>query len=91
MRELKSKILFVCVSVLLFGAPVALGDWDPGDGHKMHYAQLPKPGGWDVAFNFSRLADDWECSETGPVKDIHFWVSWEQDMVSPIGGCSVRI
>jgi len=95
MGELKSKILFVCVFVLLFGAaPVALGDWDVGDGHKMHYPQLPKPGGWDVALwseGSVWLADDWQCSETGPVEDIHFWVSWEDDMVSPIGGFSVRI
>jgi hypothetical protein len=95
MRELKSKILFVCVFVLLFGAaPVALGDWDVGDGHKMHYPQLPKPGGWDVALwseGSVWLADDWQCSETGPVKDIHFWLSWEQNVVWPIGGFTVRI
>ncbi|MHC4499384.1 MAG: DUF7901 domain-containing protein, partial [Planctomycetota bacterium] len=72
-------------------APVGLGDWDEGDGHKMHYPQLPKPGGFDVAFNQGRLADDWECSETGPVTDIHFWVSWQMDEVWPIEGFGARI
>ena len=25
------------------------------------------------------LADDWQCSQTGPVNDIHFWVSMRGD------------
>jgi hypothetical protein len=93
----KVKFLFVCVFVLLIGvAPVAFGDWDEGDGHKMHYPQLPKKGGLDIAL-FSPtsgsiwLADDWQCSRTGPVSDIHFWVSWKEDDVQPIDGFSVRI
>ncbi|MFC1737678.1 hypothetical protein ACFL1G_01340 [Planctomycetota bacterium] len=84
------KIVFICMC-LLFTAGIALADWDEGDGHKMHYPQLPKLGGLDVAFNFSRLADDWKCSQTGPVEDIHFWVSWQYDDVQPIDGFSVRI
>jgi hypothetical protein len=75
----------------------ALADWDPGDGHKMHYPQLPQglvnPGqsGMDVAFQLGRLADDWLCPENGYVNDIHFWVSWQRNMVQPINGFSVRI
>ena len=58
----------------------AWADWDPGDGHKMHYPQLPDPYGWDVNFTEPKvLADDWECSQSGPVDDIHFWMSSHQD------------
>jgi hypothetical protein len=27
---------------------IAVGDWDPEDGHKIHVPQLPNPMGWDV-------------------------------------------
>ena len=54
--------------------------WDPGDDHKMHYPQLPDPQGWDVFNSRScMLADDWQCSETGPVTHIHIWGSWRDD------------
>ncbi len=46
--------------------------------HKMHYPQLPDLIGWDVnATDPKTLADDWQCSRTGPVEDIHFWGSWK--------------
>ena len=52
--------------------------WD----HKMHFPQLPDEIGWDVNATFPKtLADDWECSQTGWVTDIHFWGSWRQDQV----------
>jgi len=56
--------------------------WDPGDDHKMHYPQLPDPLGWDVYNPWNEsgmLADDWQCTETGPVTHIHIWGSWEID------------
>ena len=56
----------------------AYADWDITDGHKMHFPQLPDEAGWDVnATQPVVLADDWQCSETGWVKDIHFWGSWK--------------
>ncbi|MHC4478243.1 MAG: DUF7901 domain-containing protein [Planctomycetota bacterium] len=96
MKMLNLRLLIICSIALSMASSVALGDWDEGDGHKMHYPQLPKLGGLDVAFNsayigLGRLADDWECTETGPVTDIHFWVSWERDDVDQIDGFSVRI
>jgi hypothetical protein len=52
-------------------------DWQPDDPHKMHFAQLPDEAGWDVRSTSPFvLADDWQCSETGWVKGIHFWGSW---------------
>ena len=45
--------------------------------HKMHFPQLPDPTGADVFFTGPPrvLADDWRCTWTGPVSDIHFWFS----------------
>jgi hypothetical protein len=59
--------------------------WNVGDPHKMHYPQLPDETGWDVnATQPLVLADDWECSETGWVKDIHFWGSWRHDDIGQV-------
>jgi hypothetical protein len=64
-------------------------DWVEGDDHKMHYPQLPDPEGWDVHATRSsepvdwELADDFLCSETGWIKDIHFWGSW--CILDPVG------
>jgi hypothetical protein len=50
----------------------------PWPNHKMHFPQLPDLIGWDVNAVFPKtLADDWQCSQTGPVEDIHFWGSWK--------------
>lgn len=75
MRNLRSG-LFVALIWLL--PTVALADWDPTDGHKMHFPQLPDESGWAVnATQPLVLADDWQCSETGWVKDVHFWGAWK--------------
>jgi len=58
-------------------ANCATCDWQPGDPYKMHFPQLPNDAGWDVnATAPTVLADDWQCSETGLIKEIHFWGSW---------------
>ncbi len=62
--------------------------------HKMHYPQLPdlNETGLDVLANspdpfFTAasvgkiLADDWKCSQSGPVTDIHIWGSWWEDIL----------
>jgi len=70
-------VLFLSVMTMFWMGTMAVADWIPEDGHKMHYPQLPNEQGWDVnATNPVILADDWMCSETGWVKDIHFWGSW---------------
>jgi hypothetical protein len=51
----------------------------------MHYPQLPDPNGWDVdATYYDGLADDWQCSQSGFVEDIHFWGSWMGDVEGQI-------
>ncbi len=78
------RLLFLTLC-LLFASTMALGDWNVGDGHKMHYPQLPDPNGWGVDNTYPIfLADDWTCSNTGPVKDVHFWGAWQGDLVGTI-------
>ena len=73
------NITVVAVALLAL-AGAAWADWDIDDGHKMHYPQLPDPDGWDVNFTEPKvLADDWRCTRSGPVSDIHFWMSSRQD------------
>ena len=64
----------VDVAYYLTGVPSG----PPWPDHKMHFPQLPDLIGWDVNATFPKtLADDWQCSRTGPVEDIHFWGSWK--------------
>ncbi len=66
------------------GYPLFVVDGNTNSGHcatwthhKMHFPQLPDEDGWDVHVDYPELlADDWQCSETGPITDIHFWGSW---------------
>jgi len=73
------RISIACVVLAMVGS-TALADWDESMPHKMHYPQLPDPDGWDIDMTNYVLADDWKCSETGLVDDIHFWYSVEQQM-----------
>jgi len=82
--------MLVCM-LLIFTVGTVSADWYEGDGHKMHFPQLPDPNGWDVDFHDWRLGDDWKCSESGPVTDIHFWYSWAQDMEQEIEWIKVSI
>ena len=71
------NFLMTLVGVCLLLATTAVSDWSPGDGHKMHFPQLPDETGWAVnATQPMILADDWRCSETGWIKDFHFWGAW---------------
>jgi hypothetical protein len=87
MRTIKLRLLAFCMLTLLFcSSSVALGDWEPNDGHKMHFPQLPDINGWDVlAYQPRILADDWTCSYTGPIEDIHFWGSVKGDITGLVG------
>ncbi len=87
-----ARLVTAFVVVFSVGS-TALADWDPGDDHKMHFPQLPdiSSNGMDVlatwglgdaANQFGKIvADDWRCSESGPVSDIHIWGSWLNDML----------
>ena len=84
----KLMLVSMCTAFLV---AAAVADWNPGDGHKMHFPQLPNPDGWDVEFFVDPIADDWQCSRSGPVDDIHFWTSWALDDIGQIGWLNVDI
>lgn len=89
---MKTKIIGIFVCMLLIGATtIAIADWEEGDGYKMHFPQLPDPYGWDVDFHDWELGDDWRCTESGPVSDIHFWISWFGDVNLDIPWIKVSI
>ena len=89
----KSLFISVVVALVALAGGVSRADWDPGDPHKMHYPQLPDltTTGMDVLANAPYpgataptakiLADDWQCSDSGPVTDIHIWGSWLEDIL----------
>ncbi len=80
---MKTQILLAVATVLAVG--IARADWNIGDPYKMHFPQLPDPAGWDVAAVTpnppppAAVADDWLCTRTGPVSDIHIWFSVQRD------------
>ncbi|MFH1701594.1 MAG: dockerin type I repeat-containing protein [Candidatus Zixiibacteriota bacterium] len=52
-------------------------NWAVGDPYKMHHPQLPDETGWAVnATQPLIIADDFLCTESGLIKDIHFWGAW---------------
>ncbi|UCG58451.1 MAG: hypothetical protein JSU70_02880, partial [Phycisphaerales bacterium] len=59
-------------------------DWDPGDPHKMHWPQEPDftPSGLTYPFDSGQsLADDFLCTATGPIRDIHIWGGFLYDVL----------
>jgi len=88
----RHRIITLAACGLLGLVVSARADWFPGDSYKMHWPQLPDPNGWDVNFIAPKvLADDWRCTETGPVSDIHFWYSYAYDNPVPIEGIHLSI
>jgi len=76
MRRTTAIVTLVVMGIV---AGTALADWDLRDQHKMHYPQMPDINGWDINATHPKvLADDWKCSETGPVADVHLWGSWKR-------------
>ncbi len=76
------RTLFGFASAACLAIP-AQADWFPGDPHKMHYPQMPDPNGWDINVRDYVIADDWQCTQTGTVSDVHFWLSWNDDAGDP--------
>ncbi len=84
--------LALALGLVLASGLIARADWQPGDPYKMHYPQLPDPLGWDVNFSTPKvLADDWLCTESGPVGGIHFWMSYRFDQPIPITSIHLSI
>ncbi len=92
MASMKHKWAWFVAALGVFAiAGLARADWDPPDGHKMHFPQLPDPTGWDVCLVEQFIADDFTCSEDGPITDIHFWISYRADEPPQIESWDVRL
>ena len=76
--------------VLALAGQAARADWDPNDPYK--WLQLPdlEPyKGMDVYDKSRWLADDFLCTSTNKITDIHIWGSWKNDVLPsywPAGG-----
>ncbi len=88
-------VLFVAALIMSFGTgrlaaiagQISPCDWRYGDVHKMHWPQLPDLGstGVDVKMSLTSLADDFKCTATGPINDIHIWGSFADDVLPKDG------
>ncbi len=69
----------------------AQADWDPQNPDPdTKWVQLPDWNGWDVnAVSPNVLADDFLCTETGVITDVHLWGSWKGDRVGDITNITV--
>ncbi len=90
-RRLTLAVLAAVGLGLIGFAPGAKADWNPGDPYKMHFPQLPDPNGWDVQFTTLTLADDWRCTQTGPVSDVHLWNWYYSDLHAVITNIHISI
>nr|MBP8305520.1 hypothetical protein [Phycisphaerae bacterium] len=66
-------------------------EWTYGQAHKMHWAQWPDYSalGVDVHASSTTLADDFLCTATGPIRDIHLWCSFAGDLNVGLTGSAV--
>jgi PEP-CTERM motif len=64
----------------------ALADWNFGDPAKWVQPPDLSPQGLDVLATQPKiLADDFLCTQTGPITDIHIWGSWLNDQTRIAG------
>jgi hypothetical protein len=88
------RLIALCV-VCVLATSIVAAKTDPWIDAKMHHPQLPDYSGWDVGFNNltvpQPIADDWQCTGTGAVSDIHLWLSWLGDEVAQISALHVAI
>ena len=70
--------------------------WNPGDPFK--WRQMPdlSPTGMDIRVDGGNkipriIADDFQCTTTGPITDIHFWGSWLHDLKGRIAKLHLSI
>lgn len=76
--------LSCCIAIVFSSLTVCPAHWKPADGHKMHWPQTPDPAGWAVNLNHIAIADDFKCSHTGPITDIHFWIAWRDNILDEV-------
>jgi len=85
MTTRKLRVILCLLALTVGGIALLRGLALPFDEHKMHYPQLPNVQegiGFGVRASVNAigapcyLADDWQCTESGAVTNLHFWGSW---------------
>ncbi|MBN1363138.1 MAG: LamG domain-containing protein [Sedimentisphaerales bacterium] len=78
--------------LLCVGEPLFFCDWEEGDPNKMHWPQPAdlRATGLAVDTFETILAEDFQCDETGPITDIHFWGSFVDDALPVHGPDSLK-
>lgn len=73
----------ILAGVLLLAVTPAQADWPNTNATK--WVQYPDPfNGLDVSVSQPLiLADDFQCTNTGPITDIHIWASWLDNNPDP--------
>lgn len=76
------KKVFLTTLFVLFMNVLAMGDWSPGQPAKWVQLPDPTPLGLDVLATHPKvLADDFLCTSTDWITDIHLWGSWYHDIL----------
>ncbi|HHE39236.1 MAG TPA: hypothetical protein ENL20_11790 [Candidatus Cloacimonetes bacterium] len=88
------KLLFLVMLFLL--TQVLIGDWDPEDPAK--WVQMPDQTNTGIDIRFDQgdginrtLGDDFLCTTTELITDIHLWCSWRWDYLADINGFKISI
>jgi len=91
-QSLAFPLILAAALVVALGTAAATAqpdgcDWTRGDPHKMHWPQLPDMSdkGVDVSLAEVILADDFKCTASGPIRDIHLWGSFYKDVLPENG------
>jgi hypothetical protein len=88
-RSIQSVITAALLVAGSLWTNLALADWDPTTPNTK-WVQLPdrSPTGMDVLATFSPngepgtiLADDFLCTFSGPITDVHIWGSWRNEIL----------
>jgi hypothetical protein len=86
-------LVILAMTGAAFGAAADTScDWRPGQPYKMHWPQLPdlSPAGMDVSLSKAQLADDFRCTASGTITNIHIWGSFTSDVL-PKGGAGGEV
>ncbi len=97
-RSLQAVLPIVLISIIAL-AGLALGQttidcgWESGQRHKMHWPQLPDFTWTGTSMDLSAvaLADDFLCTATGPIEEIHIWATFHNDSLPKEGADSLTL
>ncbi|MBN1765831.1 MAG: hypothetical protein JW860_11275, partial [Sedimentisphaerales bacterium] len=78
------SLMMLVFALMVSAGSVVQADWNEGDAYK--WVQYPDLSTYGIDVNATvpyKLADDFECTVTGPLTDFHIWCSWLDDWYGP--------